>query len=189
MTPVMIGVDPGGRQTGLVVRYGNACLAADLITRDGPEVFPGPDYLAEVVEAIGGLVVYASQDLPELAGAGWPRIAVEGVVHPNGHVRMINAAGLLGTATVLGAVLAHFPAALVVPPAGNGAGPRSAYPAALWPPTEKRGTGRRRHLRSAWDIAEAGAFLARLEVGRGAAENVAQAVPLRPAHSTTSPYV
>lgn len=182
MTPVVLGVDPGGRQTGLVVRYGSACLAADLVTRDGPETFPGADYLAEVVEAIGGLLVYASQDLPELAGAGWPLVAVEGVVHPNGHVRMINAAGLLGTATVLGAVLAHFPAALVVPPAGNGAGPRSAYPAALWPPTEKRGAGRCRHLRSAWDIAEAGAFLARLEAGRVAEENVGRTVPLRPAH-------
>lgn len=185
MTPAaVIGVDPGGRQTGLVVRCGDSCLAADLVTREGPETFPEADYLGEVVEAIGGLVVYASQDLPELFGAGWPRVAVEGVVHPNGHVRMINAAGLLGTATVLGAVLAHFPAALVVPPAGHGAGPRQAYPAALWPPTEKRGAGRCRHLRSAWDIAEAGAFLARLEVGRDAAENVAQAVPLRPAHVT-----
>lgn len=179
--PVVVGVDPGGRQTGIVVRYGDTCLAADLLTRDGPETFPKADYLAEVIDAIGGLVVYASQEAPD---AGWPRVAVEGVVHPSGHVRMINAAGLLGTACVLGAVLAHYPAALVVPPASHGAGPRSAYPAALWPPTEKRGTGRRRHLRSAWDIAEAGAFLARLEVGRVAAENVRQAVPLRPAHST-----
>lgn len=162
MTPVVIGVDPGGRQTGLVVRYGNSCLAADLVTRDDPEPFPGADYLAEVVDAIGGLVVYASQDLPELAGAAPPKVAVEAVVHPSGHVRMINAAGLLGTATVLGAVLAHFPKAIVVPPASHGAGPRSAYPAVLWPPTEKRGTGRRRHLRSAWDIADAGAFLVRL---------------------------
>lgn len=165
MTPVIIGVDPGGRQTGLVVRYGDNCLAADLVTRDGPELFPGADYLAEVVDAIGGLIVYASQDLPELADAAPPRIAVEGVVHPSGHVRMINAAGLLGTATVLGAVLAMFPSAFVVAPAGHGAGPRSAYPLKLWPPTEKRGAGKCRHLRSAWDIAEAGAFLARLRIG------------------------
>jgi hypothetical protein len=81
-------------------------------------------------------------------------------------------------------VLAHFPAALVVPPAGHGAGPCQAYPGALWPATEKRGAGRCRHLRSAWDIAEAGAFLARLEVGRVAADNVGTTVPLRPAHST-----
>lgn len=183
--PVIVGVDPGGRQTGIVVRYGSSCLAADLLTREGPEMFPKSDYLAEVVDAIGGLLLYASQAAPD---AGWPRVAVEGVVHPNGHVRMINAAGLLGTATVLGAVLAHYPAALVVPPSSHGAGPRTAYPAALWPPSEKRGAGRCRHLRSAWDIAEAGAFLARLEVGRDVAENVAQAVPLRPAHSTNSEH-
>lgn len=184
MTPVVIGVDPGGRQTGIVVRYGDNCLAADLVTRDGPEAFPGADYLAEVVDAIGGLIVYGRDQICGDDTCAPAVVAVEGVVHPSGHVRMINAAGLLGTATVLGAVLAHYPAALVVPPAGNGAGPRSAYPAVLWPPTEKRGTGRCRHLRSAWDIAEAGAFLARLEVGRDTAENVAEAVPLRPAHST-----
>lgn len=179
MTPrVVIGVDPGGRTTGIVARIAHVCLAADLVTRDGPAVFPDAVYLDEVVAAIGGLVVYVEQDRPR------PTIAVEGVVHPNGHVRMINAAGLLGTAAVLGAVLAYFPAAVVVPPAGNGAGPRSAYPAALWPPTEKRGAGRCRHLRSAWDVAEAGAFLARLEVGRDAPENVEQAAPLRPAHFT-----
>ena len=181
MTPVIVGVDPGGRQTGLVVRHGRDLLAADLVTRDGPEVFPGADYLREVTDAIGGLVVYAAQELPD---ADRPRIAVEGVVHPNGHVRMINAAGLLGTATVLGAILGNWPSAIVVPPAGNGAGPRSAYPGSLWPPQEKRGAGRCRHLRSAWDIAEAGAFLARLEVGRVAADNVGTTVPLRPAHCT-----
>lgn len=185
VNPVIIGVDPGGRQTGIVVRRGSELLAADLVTRDGPELFPKADYLAEVIEAIGGLIIYASQELAEPATA----VAVEGVVHPNGHVRMINAAGLLGTATVLGAILGQFPSALVVPPAGNGAGPRSAYPAALWPPTEKRGTGRCRHLRSAWDIAEAGAFLLRLEVGRVKAENVGVTVPLRPAHSTDSSHV
>ena len=183
--PVIVGVDPGGRQTGLVVRHGDQLLAADLVTRDGPETFPKADYLAEVVDAIGGLVVWAGQEAPD---AGRPKVAVEGVVHPSGHVRMINAAGLLGTATVLGAVLAAWPSALVIPPASHGAGPRSAYPAQLWPPTEKRGAGRHRHVRSAWDIAEAGAFLARLEVGRAAADNGVTPVPLRPAHITTSPH-
>jgi hypothetical protein len=181
VTPVVVGVDPGGRQTGVVVRYGSDCLAADLVTRAGPELFPGAAYLDEVADAIGGLVVYAAHTAP---AAGWPLVAVEGVVHPSGHVRMINAAGLLGTATVLGAVLAHYPAALIVPPAKHGAGLRQAYPPSLWPPNDRKGTGRCRHLRSAWDIAEAGAFLARLQVGRDAAENVGRTVPLRPGHST-----
>ena len=180
ITPVVVGVDPGGRQTGLVVRWGDELLAADLITRDGPEVFPGAAYLIEVIDAVGGLAVYAGQEAPDARRV----IAVEGVVHPSGHVRMINAAGLLGTATVLGAILASWPAALVVPPAKHGGGPRQAYPNPIWPPGDKKGTGRYRHVRSAWDIAEAGAFLARLEVGRAAVENVGRTVPLRPAHFT-----
>ncbi|MGH9002126.1 MAG: hypothetical protein ACRDYV_03255 [Acidimicrobiia bacterium] len=160
---VVVGVDPGGRQTGVVARHGDELLAADLVTRDGPDVFPDAAYLEEVTDAIGGLLVYASDRAGEAA-----IVAVEGVVHPSGHVRMINAAGLLGTATVLGAVLAHYPNALVVPPAKHGGGPRQAYPARLWPPNEKRGMGRHRHVRSAWDIAGAGAFLFRATGGQAA---------------------
>lgn len=161
MTPAVIGVDPGGRTTGVVARVAGQLLAADLVTRDGPELFPDAAYLDEVVTAIGGLVVYAECD------RGRAVIAVEGVVHPSGHVRMINAAGLLGTACVLGAVLAHFPGAVVVAPAKHGVGPRNAYPAQLWPPGEQKGTGRRRHVRSAWDIAGAGAVMTRLSTEMG----------------------
>lgn len=162
MTQLVIGVDPGGRQTGLVARYGDDLLAADLCTRDGAELFPGAGYLAEVCDAVGGLVVYGQAETGESSFV----VAVEGVVHPSGHVRMINAAGLLGTAAVLGAVLVEYPrTSVVVPPAKHGGGPRQAYPPQLWPTTDRKGTGRMRHVRSAWDVADTGALLARLEAG------------------------
>lgn len=155
---VVVGIDPGGRQSGLVARLGDQLLAADLLTRDGADVFPTAAYLAEVVQAIVGLEAYVYAD------HGPAVIAVEGVVHPSGHVRMINAAGLLGTATVLGAILLRYPAAIVVPPAKHGAGPRKAYPARLWPPTETKGTGKHRHVRSAWDVAQGGLLLSRMQI-------------------------
>lgn len=155
MTAV-VGVDPGGRQTGVVARDESGFVWAATITRDDAGSTPGVDYFGEVVAAV-----------TDAAGrlSGTVLVAVEGVVHPNGHVRMMNVTGLLGTAMVLGALMQEFPAAVVVPPGGHGAGPLDAYPAVLRGPRELKGKGRFRHVRSAWDIAEAGAFVARIVGG------------------------
>jgi len=54
---------------------------------------------------------------------------------------------------VLGAVLYAHPDAIIVAPGGHGSAPLTTYPAALVGDREVVGTGKRRHLRSAWDIA------------------------------------
>lgn len=152
-TPV-VGVDPGGRQTGVVARCGPQPLFACIVTRADPENVPTAAYVAEVTGAVA--------DALDAIG-GQALVAVEGVVHPTGHVRMVNVTGLLGAAVVLGGVLAAFPAAVVVPPGGHGAGPLGAYPDDLCGPRESKGTGRHRHVRSAYDVAAAGVLLAQLD--------------------------
>lgn len=154
-----IGVDPGGRSTGVIAREGNALHWAAILVRDGAELLPGPDYFDEVFDGV-------NDALNSTVLVGGYRLAVEGLVHPNGHVGIANVTGLLGTAMVLGAILSRFPDALVVPPGKHGAAPLTAYPEALRGPREKRGAGRARHARSAWDIAGAAVQLAALEHGR-----------------------
>lgn len=149
-----VGVDPGGRSTGVVIRAGHTFIGRELIQRDGAALFPDSSYILEVITAVRDAVEFV---------AGPTRVAIEGVVHPTGHVRMMNVSGLLGTAAVLGAVLGAFPDALVVPPGGHGSHGRTEYPAELWGAAEKTGTGKYRHLRSAWDVAGVGALMVRLE--------------------------
>lgn len=139
MTAV-VGIDPGAADTGIVVRSGDNPLAAEIVSR-----VAGSDdssYIAEVLAAVA-----------EVVDRYHAVVAVEGVVHPNPHVRITNISGLLGTAAVYGAVLARWPSAIVVPPKGNGKAPLSTYPEALRGPRERVGEGWRRHARSAWDVA------------------------------------
>lgn len=92
-------------------------------------------------------------------------VAIEGVQKPSpfmgksGNVSFTNVNGLLGTAMVLGAVLAALPA-IVVPPGGNGSDPMGVYPVELRP-TRGKGAGgdKLRHERSAWDVAGTGMTL------------------------------
>jgi hypothetical protein len=136
-----VGIDPGGAHTGVVVRSGADLLAGCVLSRSACDE---SRYIAEVLDVITG---YAEQ-----FGAD---VAIEGIVHPNPHVRIVNVAGLLDTACVYGAVLGHWPAATIVDPGGNGSAPLSCYPFDLRGAGEQRGTGWRRHLRSAWDVAGA----------------------------------
>ncbi|MDA8310697.1 MAG: hypothetical protein M0Z46_08790 [Actinomycetota bacterium] len=150
----ILGIDPGGRETGMVVveldgsqRRAPRVARAVLIERGAGETEAA--YVGEVVGA-----------LRELSD-GCRLIAVEGLVVPTPHLRVIALSGLLGAAVVLGAVLATAPSATVVPPGGNGSGPLRAYPGELVGPGERAGAGWRRHLRSAWDIALAAASVER----------------------------
>lgn len=137
----IVGIDPGGAHTGIVARSGAVLLAACVLSRTGCDESL---YITDVLAAITGYV--------EQFDAG---IAIEGIVHPNPHVRIVNVAGLLDTAAVYGAVLGRWPAATIVDPGGNGSAPLSCYPWELRGAGERRGTGWRRHLRSAWDVAGA----------------------------------
>jgi hypothetical protein len=94
-------------------------------------------------------------------------VAVESVQKPSpfmgksGNVSFSNVTGILGTAAVYGAVLAVLPA-VEIPPGGNGSGNLAAYPVELRP-TRGSGAGKdkKRHMRSAWDVAGTGALVLR----------------------------
>ena len=143
----IIGVDPGGRESGLVVRERDGtCLEAVLVLRDdGADI---QEYVTDFAASLIGLVDEYDVDA----------VAVEGYKPPNPHMGMINVAGLLDACAVCGAALAA-PIRVVtylVTPGGHGAAPLQAYPSQLIGKREKKGTGLLRHCRSAWDIAGIG---------------------------------
>jgi hypothetical protein len=88
-------------------------------------------------------------------------LAVEDVVAPNPHMGLTNVSALIETARLVGYLQALYPVVLV-PPGGHGKAPLQTYPEALVGPRETAGTGRRRHLRSAWDVAGAAPGAARI---------------------------
>lgn len=152
----MVGIDPGSRHTGVVVRQGDTLVDHLTLERLGKADMPDRVYLRQVVLTCVRLVEQHDAT-----------VAVEGVQKPSpfmgktGNVSFSNVTGILGTACVLGAVLALLPA-VVVPPGGNGSGQMLAYPIQLRP-TRGKGAGgdKLRHERSAWDIAGAGITMVR----------------------------
>lgn len=149
--PLIVGVDPGGRDTGVILRQGDQLHAAAIVTRDGDLA----DYLAEVLDTIAG---YARLHPAGADVAAVSCIAVEDVTAPTGHARgreghIIDPAGIIETAKVFGAILATMTGVVVVDAGGNGSQPLALYPELLVGPLERVGTGKRRHLRSAWDVA------------------------------------
>lgn len=169
---LIVGIDPGHDETGVVARMGDHLAGAWLVTRDtsvGAEM-PTVADLAEVNDTIDE----AAGRLLEVAnGLGSVLVAVEGLVAPrafmtpDGKRRLMSPRGLMGTAMVLGAILSQFPAAVLIEPGHNGDGPLTAYPEALRP---TRGLGKGydsfRHLRSAWDIAGGARLAARVRSQR-----------------------
>jgi hypothetical protein len=138
----VVGIDPGGRWTGVVARRFDAVVWAAVITREGDMA----SYLTEIKAAVGDAIAthLLAVDVT---------VAVEGLVKPTPHMGVISLTGLLDTAVVLGAVMAWWPSAVIVPPGDNGAGPLTAYPARLVGAREVKGEGIARHARSAWDVA------------------------------------
>lgn len=162
MSRVALGCDPGSVDAGIVVRRGSEVLAHRTVHRaadeDGPRgIGVGPAHLTAVVNAMRELEAEFDPDL----------IGVEGLRPPNPHQRrrdgnsVINPRYLLGAAAGYGAVLVAFPKATIVPPGKNGSAFLGTYPLELVGPRERNspgwqlrvGTGKLRHVRSAWDIA------------------------------------
>lgn len=144
MTGPVVGVDPGGRYTGIVARSGDLVVWAAVITRDGDDM---ARYLDEVEEAMLDAVHACGTDQSRV------QIAVEGLTVPSPHMGVIALQGLLDTAVVLGAVMGRWDECVVVPPGENGAAPLTSYPARLVGAREKVGAGKAVHARSAWDVA------------------------------------
>lgn len=166
----MIGIDPGGRSTGIVARpharHDSPCLFACVIVREDHQEMV--DYLLEIFDAIKDA---QAADRGPHAG----EIAVEDAQAPTGwnagERAPIDPAGLLGTARILGGIEGRWPNRHLVAPGGHGALPLELYPNLLRGPREKIGTGRRRHARSAWDIA--GVALTRPDRGQPDPDKVA----------------
>lgn len=150
--PTILGVDPGGASSGLVVRRGSELLWH--ATVDGG--------WRQVLEALAGM--------PPVVGF-FDVLAIEEVVAPRGFAdgkqKPINLPGLLGTAVVAGAVAGwgYTDSGLRiiwVPPAHNGQGALDSYPDELRPTRgQGRGQDGLRHVRSAWDVAGTASIEAR----------------------------
>lgn len=149
---IVVGVDPGGKYSGIVTRDGDVCSTACVITRTAPGPFPDQFYIHEVLDEISERI------------HGADVLALEGLVEPKGHnprgdKTYMSIAGLIGTGMIFGAVIARWPAAIIVPPGGNGSLPDVAYPVAIR--RYGRIGGPTVHARSAWDVAGAGKLLYR----------------------------
>ena len=157
---VVIGVDPGGRTTGVVVREGDELLDFGLLERGEDERVDV--YARRVVDRIDelmGSTQFYRQRRP-------PIVAVEDVVAPSGfrdgRRQFARPDSLITTSIVLGALIGGCAIPpLLVRPNRNGDAPLQTYPAALVGAREKAGTGRLTHARSAWDIAAAGLSMSR----------------------------
>lgn len=157
MHAAIIGIDPGARNSGVVLVRPHTPPQFHTVLNEGDILPPPADYLHDVISAVYHLIDQGNVE----------HIALESLVRPNWHVGGGRAAknpeALMGTAVVLGAVLAYrWPLPLhLVPPVANGGKPLAAYPAELISDGEKRrpgwqmriGTGELRHVRSAYDVA------------------------------------
>ena len=150
-----VGIDPGARDTGIVLRFGPLCPRHTVIHNPawtGEPSTVGAAYVAEVLAAVDEFI--AASTVPV-------KVAVEGVSKPCPHLGITDPSAILGAAIVLGAVVGRWADAVVVPPGGNGSNLLRLYPAELVTPGERaRGVNRPagdsnliRHCRSAWDVA------------------------------------
>jgi len=162
---IVIGLDPGGRWSGGVVRRGDDVTDFIVIECTAPRHgIATMDYARDVSRwAVARLAEAQALDDEVLVG-------IEGLRPPAKHregteLRNLNPTGLMGTGLVFGHLCTVFPAAVEVPPGGHGRQMLAAYPACLVGPREKRADsqGILRHARSAYDIAGAARLAQRLD--------------------------
>lgn len=147
----ILGVDPGARYTGIVIRDGDVVLFAETLVRD-IKVLPGE--WARIVVAFLKNIQKEWGDLP---------MGVEGVTDPKGFKggerAAINPAHIMRAAVVFGAVAAVWEESVIIPPGGNGSLHASHYPPVLKGrrpkelPGNSNGAGTRAHEQSAYDVA------------------------------------
>lgn len=150
-TPV-IGIDPGARYTGVVVRDGDAVLHSSTIVR--PKEMNGTDWAVMVVAEVQKILRDFPRTIP---------VAIEGISDPKGfhHGKRaaINPKDIIRAGIVLGALVATWPTAEIVPAGGNGSQHYTHYPASLIGrrppdlPGSTNGAGTRDHEQSAYDVA------------------------------------
>lgn len=151
--PTVLGIDPGGQTIGWVIRRGLTLLDHGLIER--PEGLATYEWAISAGQRLN-LAAYVPH-APELRRAE-SIIAIEDVIPPNPHAGMMRPGDLIAVSMVAGALFARFPDAVIVRPGKHGSHPLGTYPPVLVGAGERKGTGKLRHARSAWDIAAAGVF-------------------------------
>lgn len=152
----IIGIDPGAKYTGVVIRDGDAILHASTLVRK--EAQDSTTWALAVIRDIKNILAEHTSLMP---------VAVEGINDPKGFHRgqraAINPKDIIRAGIVLGAVIATWPDAIVVPPGNNGSQHYTHYPADLIGrrpadlPGSSNNAGTRDHEQSAYDVAGKGA--------------------------------
>lgn len=155
----VIGIDPGARYTGVIVRDGDLVLHASTLVRP-QELLSGTDWALSCVNQIREIL----KDFPVFMP-----VAIEGISDPKGFQggkkAAINPKDIIRAGIVLGALVAVWPTGLIIPPGGNGSQHYSHYPAELIGrrpaslPGSSQAAGTRGHEQSAYDVAGKGARL------------------------------
>ena len=89
---LVIGIDPGGQHTGLVVLAGSEVITWSLYSRSGRSL---NQYITDTVDAVADI---AAELAPSLIG-------IEDTNRPNPHLGMTNPQGLLDTNRMIGALI------------------------------------------------------------------------------------
>lgn len=151
---IVLAVDPGGRNTGIVVRERDHLLAWRLEVREGPGRMPtNGRYMRQVVGACVAALREASVDPADRDGYV---VGVEGLADwpERDPKKRRSQTGIYATALVLGAVLLRWPDAVIVDSGRNVA---KLHPLAY--PHPIRGTSRGmdslKDVRAAWDHSHA----------------------------------
>lgn len=164
-TTAAVGVDPGGKWCGIVSRIGDEVIDQHVVTRaDDEHVTDFALRCSRRVRSTAGRLrrECARRSLPPVV-----LIAHEDVVaprwHSKGKAKPINPVPIIHTGVVLGSCRAAVLDAMnvIVRPNSHGEAPLGSYPDELVSPAERRidgwklrkGTGKLRHARSAWDVA------------------------------------
>lgn len=151
----ILGIDPGYRYVGIVVRDGDVVLSATTLVR--PDSIDDPFEWAEFVCEEARAIHF--RDCPP-----GTKVGVEGVSAPkgfkNGQRASLDPKFILFTGVVAGAVFREFKGeAVIVAPGGNGSQHVTHYPPALVKqrpkdlPGSSNNAGTRAHEQSAYDVA------------------------------------
>ena len=151
---IVLGIDPGGRNTGIVLRDRDDLLGWQLAVRRSSARMVDGAYVRHVLGC--ALTVLRDAGL-DPADRDAYIVAVEEVAWWPDRKTHRDQRGLYGTAMVLGAILARWPDAVIVD-AGRGVANYhpQAYPEPIRPPVNGAGKDRLSHVRAAWDHSLAG---------------------------------
>lgn len=149
----VIGVDPGARYTGVVVRDADLPIWVGTLVR--PDDMSGPEWAVSVVDQLRSILEENSwESIP---------MGIEGVNDPKGFHKgkkaALNPKDIIRAGMVVGAVYSAWRGAYIIPPGGNGTQHISHYPDSLVGRRPKtlpgaiQGAKTRNHEQSAYDVA------------------------------------